>query len=199
MKARWWVGLDPSITAFGYAVMYQFVGGQPCVQQLGTWKTSIDDSAKKLDDRARRVRELGVKLVALFDEVILINAGNANLPEVYTESLALGMKTSCSTAQTLGRVRGLLEGICIVRGLELAEVRPEILKQAVTGRKDASKEEVARIVRRAYPNAVLAHMDLNATDALAVAHVGAYRFGHGLNVTSGVVKYEPSVDDAMDF
>ena len=43
--------------------------------------------------------------------------------------------------------------------------------------------------------------ELDATDALAVAHVGAHRFGHGVTVSSGVVSYraESESDDLLDF
>lgn len=194
MKPRIWFGLDPSIAAFGYAVVYRAdADGSPVCCALGTWKTKIDGDAGKLSDRARRVKELGALLLRLIDEW--------KPTEVYVESLALGMKTSRGTAQTLGRIRGLVEGICIARPmLELAEVRPEVVKQAVTGRKDATKEQVARAVARFYATPSVFDADTNATDALAVAHVGAHRFGHGANVVSGVVDFrDRDSGDDLDF
>jgi len=187
-----WVGLDPSLSAFGYAVLYQHVGGVPTCIDVGTWKTKIESTDGKFADRARRVRELGMQLVALLEEHDPVEA-------VYIEGLALGMKTSHGTVQTLGRVRGLVEGICLVRGLEIAEVAPATLKHVVTGRRNASKDEVARVVLGRYGAGYKAGMinalDDNATDALAVAHVGAYRHGLGMVVSSGVVDYRRPVED----
>lgn len=191
MSARTrWIGFDSSIAAFGYAVMCREPGGQPIVRQLGVWKTKIDHSAGKLDDRARRVGDLCDRLIELVD---------AEQPtEVYVEDLALGMKTSRATVQTMGRVRGIVEGICRVRHIELAAVRPHILKQACTGRTDASKEHVREVVSRIY--GIAPGTDLNATDAVAVAHVGAHRGGSGVTISSGVVRYDPdpyNLDDIL--
>lgn len=190
MSGRTWIGLDPSISAFGYAVMRQELGGQPFVLDIGTWKTRIDDRAGKLEDRARRVRELGAKLKALLYD--------RQPSAVYVESLALGMKTGRGTVQTLGRIRGLVEGLCIGFSFELSEVRPEVLKEVVAGQKSASKEQVARVVMRLYPEPKVFEADTNATDALAVAHVGAYRGGCGVTVSSGVVSFRRDVDEEFE-
>jgi crossover junction endodeoxyribonuclease RuvC len=189
MSARTWLGLDPSIQAFGWAVMRREPGGQPFVRDLGTWHTRIDDGEGKMADRARRVRELTQKLVELLTE--------HRPQEAYVESLALGMRTGRGTVQTLGRVRGIVEGVCFCHNVELAEVRPDVVKQAVTGRRDATKEQVARTLAGAYATPLVLNADTNATDALAVAHVGAYRAGHGVTVTSGVVSYRSPSDDDL--
>lgn len=185
-----WAGFDPSIAAFGYAVMRKEIGGQPVLQTLGTWRTKIDPDAGKLEDRARRGRELAKRIVDLLNEW--------GVQDCYIESPVLGMRDGKIAVHTAGRVRGIVEGLCFSRGLMLAEVRPEILKQAVTGRKDASKEQVARVLMRAYPFPMVFDSDTNATDALAVAHVGAHRGGAGVTISSGVVKYSPPSEDDLD-
>lgn len=177
-----WVGLDPSISAFGYAVMSsnRF---RTAVLSVGTWTTRIDHDAGKLADRARRVLELGRNLDALLREF--------GVQDAYVESLALGMRTGMGTVQTLGRIRGLVEGICLARSVTLVEVRPEALKQAITGRKDASKAEVARTMRSLYVlDDAWGRLDDNATDAVAVAHVGSARAGLDARLSSGVVRYD---------
>lgn len=189
MSRHVWLGLDTSVAAFGYCVMGLNVHGRAFVVRAGVWKTKIDRAEGKLDDRARRVAELGDLLLELVD---------AEKPGVvFVEDLALGMKTSRATAQTMGRIRGLVEGVCRARRIELSAVRPHILKKACTGRADASKEEVRDVVSRLY--SLAAGGDLNATDAVATAHVGAHR--SGLGVSSGVVSYRRDVeaDDALDF
>lgn len=182
---RCWLGLDTSISAFGFAVMVVNIYGRPILVRGGVWLTKIDHAEGKLNDRARRVADLGDMLLKLIEE--------EKPTAAYVEDLALGMKTSRGTAQTMGRVRGLVEGICRARRIELAAVRPDILKRACTGRRDASKERVREVVSRLY--GIAPGADLNATDAVAVAHVGAHRFGHGVEVKSGTVQYQPALAD----
>lgn len=191
MSAHTWIGLDPALTAFGWVVMHRELGGQPTVVNIGTWRTKADARAGKLEDRAARVRELGLRLLTLIDSY--------GPDSAYVESLAyVPGKTSGPATSVLGRVRGLIEGICFARDVEIAEVRPDIVKQAVTGRRDASKEQVARILARAYPYAGVLDADSNATDALAVAHVGAHRHGNGVTVENGVVRYrDVAADDDL--
>lgn len=188
MSVRCWLGLDTSISAFGFAVMRQVSGGGlPYLARGGVWLTKIDHAEGKLDDRARRIKDLCR---------LLIDLAVAEQPsEVYVEDLALGMKTSRGTAQTMGRVRGIVEMLCEDRRIELAAIRPDILKQACTGRRNASKEDVRDVVSRLY--GIAPGADLNATDAVACAHVGAHRFGHGVEIKSGVVKYRKA--DEEDF
>lgn len=188
MTVRTWLGLDTSIAAFGFAVMRRVDGGgAPYLARGGVWLTKIDHSEGKLDDRARRIADLCRLLIDLVE--------TEKPAEVYVEDLALGMKTSRGTAQTMGRVRGIVEMLCADRYLELAAIRPDVLKQACTGRRNASKEEVREVVSKLY--GIAPGADLNATDAVACAHVGAHRFGHGVNVSSGVVSYRK--DDEEDF
>lgn len=170
------------------------LGGQPFSPGIGVWKTKPDPGAGKLADRADRIRELGRNLIGLMDEW--------RPQTVYIESLALGMKTSHSTVQTLGRVRGLVEGVCLQRGVEVVEVRPDIVKQAVTGRRDASKEAVAAMVGQMYfgRGVDVWRRNLDATDALAVAHVGAHRYGGRVTVTDNVVRFDDAeADGVFDF
>jgi crossover junction endodeoxyribonuclease RuvC len=190
VSARTWIGFDPSIASFGYAVMNRQLGGQPVVLEMGTFKTKLSRNEPKLEDRARRVRELIENVARLLDE--------HRPSEAYVESLAFGMNTSRMTSSVLGRVRGTVEALCFDRKIELAEIRPEVVKQAIVGRKDADKETVARFLRRAYQLSGSASYDLDATDALAVAHVGTPRFGHGVTISSGVVQFRPPTDDDLN-
>ncbi len=129
-----WLGLDTSIAAYGYAVLTNDTG-PTSVLAVGTWKTKVDKKLGKLADRALRVEAIGQQLLELV---------NTYKPEAAcVESLALGMKTGRGTAQTLGRMRGLTEGILLAKGIELSEVRPEQLKFVVCGGRGASKEDVA--------------------------------------------------------
>lgn len=197
MSARTWIGLDPSLAAFGWAVMRHEVGGQPYAVAIGTWRTKIDGDVKKLENRARRVREL---IVSMRDLVVEYRP-----TEAYVESAALVHgRQNFHSISAAGRVRGIVDTCGVLLGFEVAEVQPHVLKKAITGRADASKEEVASMVGQLYygpSGRFWGKKELDATDALAVAHVGAYRYGHGVTVSSGVVSYRQDVeaDDALDF
>jgi crossover junction endodeoxyribonuclease RuvC len=72
------------------------------------------------------------------------------------------------TALILGQARGALLGTAWLRGMKVKEYAPTSIKQAVTGRGGASKDQVAWMLQR--------HLSLreipqnrDATDALAVA------------------------------
>lgn len=194
MSRRTWIGLDAALSAFGWAVMNRELGGQPTVLSMGVWRTRTDAKAGKFEDRARRVREIIVNLRDLAVEF--------KPQEAYVESPAFkhGEQSYLSVAAS-GRVRGVVDTVCVLLGIDLAEVRPDVVKQAVTGRRDASKEQVARMLESMYRLGVDEKRDLNSTDALAVAHVGAHRYGGAVNVSSGVVSYRDveSDLDGLDF
>lgn len=193
MTPRIWIGLDPSIAAFGWAAMRQFQGGQPDVIDLGTWSTKKDQKAGALEDVARRVDAIAGQLLKLIDD--------HHPREAFVESLVLGgPRKGMLATSVLGRVRGVVEGVCKARGIRLAEVRPDVLKLAVTGHRDASKEQVARVLSRFYPYPKVLDADTNATDALSAAHVGAHRFRSGYRLEANVVRYTPpSESDELDF
>jgi Holliday junction resolvasome RuvABC endonuclease subunit len=181
-----WLGFDPSITAFGWALFED-----RRLLECGTWKTKIDQDAGKLADRARRILELGRQIDRMLTEHVL--AG------VVIEGLVLGIKTGRPAVMTLGRVRGLVEGLCIARGLKLLEVRADQVKKAWTGRRDATKEEVALAVRRFFP--MVAGASLDTTDAVSVGWAGRDHLKIGLVLTNAYTP--PPVElpggDDLDF
>lgn len=188
MSGRTWVGLDPSIAAFGYAVLHSAGGSRFDVLAVGTWKTKPDADEGKRDDRARRVLSIGRELKALLGE---------HRPSlVAIESPVLGMKDGKVSVHIAGRVRGLVEGLCVAGELELVEYTAQAVKKATAGRHNASKEEVAAAVRRFYPSHATWNLDNNATDALAVAHVGASRSGPMMS--SGVISYRPQEEEEFE-
>lgn len=184
-----WLGLDPSIASYGWAVLERSDGLGPRVVDVGTWATRIDHDAGKLDDRARRVTELGAALLALLDQ---------HRPRfAVVEGLALGMRTGRGTVQTLGRIRGLTEGLCLARAIPLRELRPDAVKAALTGARNASKAAVAARLRQLFPGVTcVARADENGTDALAVALAGER--GGTARVTPNVVRFAESADEDFD-
>jgi len=186
-----WIGLDPSIAAFGYAVLTRVdPTTKPVLVTIGTMTTKRLKHLGKWEERAARMSELGADLAALFDE-------HPDATQVYIEQPVFPPQNGKVALHVAGRVRGLAEGLCAARRLPLVEVPPQELKRAVAGAPGASKEDVARVVRAYYGTAA---RSLDATDALAVAHVGAFAHGAGAVISSGVVRYNPPAgdDDELD-
>ncbi len=167
MNAVRWLGLDTALTAFGWAVMEQWPEGDPRLLELGTWRTKPDKGAPgKFADHARRIDAIGEQLVDLVERV---------RPSVlFVESLAFVPRSGFLSSSSMGRVRGLVDGVGKALRLPVHEFGPMVMKRALCGSASAEKEQVAKALWRRYPSVATAGtLDENATDAAAVAHVGA--------------------------
>ena len=74
----------------------------------------------------------------------------------------------------LGEARGMVIGLAGLLGLEVHDYAPAMIKKAVTGQGNASKEAAARMVR-AQLREVPEDSSLDATDALAAALCHCHR------------------------
>lgn len=191
-----WLGLDPSLSAFGWAVC-ESETQTPGVVDIGVWRTKIDGDEGKLEGRARRIYQLGQQLIDLVD---------LHRPRrAFIESLVfLGPDASGRSRQSKSgvsassRVRGMVEGICLAKGLELHECRPHSVRLAIVGQKKASKEDMARRLRQLFPVPCVMNAGLDATDALAVAVYGDTR-AVPLSATPNVVRAAPEVEADPDY
>ena len=70
----------------------------------------------------------------------------------------------------LGRAQGVAMAACLARDIPIAEYAPRLVKMAVTGNGQASKEQVANMVQHLLriPQSQMPTL-LDATDAVAVA------------------------------
>lgn len=160
-----WFGLDSSIAAYGFAVMEGRYDGMPTPIEVGTWKTKPDDDAKRFADTARRIDHLAEQLIDLFTR---------HKPAIaFVESLAIPRATSKVTVSIMGRVRGITEGVAKAAGVPLHEFTAQSVKRCATGSHKAEKSEVAGRMLQLYPSLRGQSLDDNATDAVAVAHLGA--------------------------
>ncbi len=106
------------------------------------------------------------------DRLLHIVSSLEELMDKYKPEM-LGMESAfvavnAHSALVLGHVRGAILVACKKRGLSFSEFPPSTVKQAVTGKGNASKEQVANMIYARLgiaPEKVL----LDATDALAVA------------------------------
>jgi len=185
------MGIDPSITGTGWAVL-AFDCGKPWVRGMGVIRTRPDAKLGKWEDRQRRATLIGRELLQL----MLAHDVSA----VCVEAPIFTKHDGKASVHASARVRGMVEGLCVARGLRLSEVDPQAVKRAVCGRRDASKEEVARMLSRVYFARAqdIWAAGLDATDALAVAHVGG---AVASEAVSGMVSYRQSVeaDDELGF
>ncbi len=111
-------------------------------------------------------------LVAIHDAIA--DLLQAHQPQVMAiEGLVYVQNTRI--AFTLGEVRGVIIAAAAARGLEIYEYAPRRVKQAVTGRGGAGKQQVAGMVRALLGLAELPAGDAADALALAICHAESCR------------------------
>lgn len=145
------MGIDPGTNYMGYGVLE--VDGRdirPVV--LG----EID--LHRMEDPYAKLRHIFERVGALVDEY--------RPREVALESPFFG--ENVQSMLKLGRAQGVAMAAALSRGLSVHEYAPMRIKQAITGRGSASKEQVASIVCRTL-RVDTPPRRLDATDGMAVA------------------------------
>lgn len=145
------LGVDPSLRASGLAVIEVAPGGVASVRRCQTVRNPPALS------HAECLRRLWEALQALLD---------ADVPSAAAIE-SLFFSRNVRTAIALGEVRGVILACCAAADVPVFEYAPRDVKRAVTGRGDASKEQVHRMVRALTGFDGFAGED--ETDALAVA------------------------------
>lgn len=161
------MGIDPGTNFMGYGIM-EVDGRTICSVVLG----EID--LHKLQDPYAKLRCIFERVGALVDEYAP--------REVALESPFFG--ENVQSMLKLGRAQGVAMAAALSRGLPVAEYAPMRIKQAITGRGSAAKEQVAAIVCR------LLSIDrpprrLDATDGMAVALCHYFTSASPLNAALG--------------
>lgn len=155
------LGIDPGTNVMGYALL-AVDSGKPALMVMGVIKLS------KFDDhylRLRRIYERVGSLVAQY------------LPdELAIEAPFFGKNVQ--SMLKLGRAQGVAMAAALVRDIPIAEYAPLTVKQSITGRGAASKEQVANMLQHLLkiPEEKMPSL-LDATDALAVALTHFYETG----------------------
>lgn len=169
------IGLDPSLTGFGWAVIKGHT-----LTRCGVWQTerNVRPGGTITDDNGTRFDFLANSLVELIEaesierdlaDVVLFVEGLPVFGDRYT------------TAIIQGRCLGVVNGVRAALRLKLYEVPPPDVKRVVPTleRRKVSKQEVQDAVCELYANArellPTGKIGLNASDAIAVAHAGAAR------------------------
>ena len=161
------MGIDPGTNYMGYGVL-EVEGRKVRSVVLG----EID--LHRLTDPYAKLRNIFERVGALIDEFAP--------REVALESPFFG--ENVQSMLKLGRAQGVAMAAALSRGLAVSEYAPTRIKQAITGRGSAAKEQVAAIVCRTLTiNRPPRRLD--ATDGMAVALCHYYTTASPLNAALG--------------
>lgn len=146
------LGIDPGTTIMGFALL-SIERRQPHVREIGVVKmTRLPDQNTKL----KKIFESTTELVKKYRPAIL-----AIEAPFYGKNPQSMLK--------LGRAQGVVIAACLHEGLDVFEYSPRKIKQSITGKGNASKEQVAAMLKHMCDFSVETGY-LDATDALAVAY-----------------------------
>lgn len=155
------MGIDPGTNVMGYGIL-GVNGKQAEVVVMGVIKLS------KFDSHYLRLRRIFERVTGLVDQY---------LPdELAIEAPFFGKNVQ--SMLKLGRAQGVAMAAVLARDIPIAEYAPLSIKQAVTGRGSASKEQVANMLKHILkiPDEKMPSL-LDATDALAAALTHFYETG----------------------
>lgn len=145
------LGIDPGTTVMGYGVI-RASGNRLSLLALGVLKLN------KYDDHPMRLK-------VIFDRVVGLIA------EYHPDELSIEAPFYGKNVQSmlkLGRAQGVAIAAALSRSLPIHEYSPRKIKQAITGKGSASKEQVAAMLFRLLEIRE-APDTLDATDGLAAA------------------------------
>lgn len=161
------MGIDPGTNYMGYGVL-EIDGRNVRSVVLG------DIDLHKLADPYAKLRYIFERVGALIDEYAP--------HEVALESPFFG--ENVQSMLKLGRAQGVAMAAALSRGLPVSEYAPMRIKQSITGRGSAAKEQVAAIVCRIL-SLEQPPKRLDATDGMAVALCHHFTTASPLNAAMG--------------
>jgi crossover junction endodeoxyribonuclease RuvC len=151
------LGIDPGTNIMGYGLIRDH-SGNPELITLGVVHLG------KLKDHF-------IKLRTIFERTILL------IDQYHPDELAVEAPFYGKNVQSmlkLGRAQGVAISAALSRDLPIFEYAPRKIKMAITGRGNASKEQVAGLLERLLQISDMPS-NLDATDGLAVAMCHYYQ------------------------
>ncbi len=145
------LGIDPGTNVMGFALLRTHVRNSSIVE-IGVVKMP-------------RTADQNTKLTTIYE------SANQLIEKYHPDILAIEEPFYGKNPQSmlkLGRAQGVVMGACLHAGLQVFEYTPRRVKQAITGKGAASKEQVAAMLHNMYDFTNESNL-LDATDALAVA------------------------------
>ncbi len=162
------LGIDPGTRVMGYGVIQTSTQSKSAVPQLlrhGVIHLS------KYSSHALKLKKIFERMLALIDEF--------HPDEVALEAPFYGKNVQ--SMLKLGRAQGVAMSAALSREIPISEYAPKKVKQSVTGNGNASKEQVAEMLKNllVFQKEALdkASQLTDATDALAVAICHHYHQG----------------------
>ena len=145
------LGIDPGTTIMGYGII-QITQNKPVLITMGVIEL------KKYSDHYVKLRHIFKRTLSLIDEY--------HPDEVAIESQFYGK--NIQSMIKLGRAQGVAISAALYRSIPIFEYAPRKIKLSITGRGNASKEQVAGILQNILKIKDLP-VKLDATDGLAAA------------------------------
>ena len=153
------IGVDPGTLVTGYGVIETDVKTFRAIE-FGTIQS------KKISSMPKRLEQVFSRLHAVIERT---------KPAEFAIETAFYDKNAQS-AMKLGQARGVALVAAQLAKLEISEYAPRVIKKAVTGNGNASKEQVAKMLMQIFSIKELPRL-LDSTDALAVAVCHHYQNG----------------------
>jgi crossover junction endodeoxyribonuclease RuvC len=150
-KERIILGIDPGTTIMGYGLIIS-KGKQPSLMAMGVLEL------KKYRDHYLKLQKIFTRTLQLIDEY--------HPDELAIEAPFFGKNVQ--SMLKLGRAQGVAMSAALYRNIPIFEYAPRKIKIAITGNGNASKEQVAAILKGMYNFEELPDL-LDATDGLAAA------------------------------
>lgn len=154
------MGVDPGTNVLGYAVIEALGRKQVRLLTLNVLNLPSGDSPY---DKLKQIYDCIQQVITQYGPT-----------EMAIEAPFYGKNVQ--SMLKLGRAQGVAIAAAMAQGLSVEEYQPRKVKQSVTGRGNASKEQVAALLSVQLGIAQGAH-SLDATDALAVALCHFYQNG----------------------
>jgi len=145
------LGIDPGTTLMGYGVL-EIISKKPNLVTMGV----ID--LKKINDHYLKLGKIYERTLGLIESFAP--------DELAIEAPFFGKNVQ--SMLKLGRAQGVAMAAAISRGIPIFEYAPRKIKMSITGSGNASKEQVAAILKNTL-NFKDIPKDLDATDGLAAA------------------------------
>lgn len=158
------LGIDPGSRAAGYGLLeIEDEGGEQRVLGYGVLRFDASDSHQ-------------LRLKQIYDR--LMEVVEAHPPDECAVEMPVYGRNPQSMLK-LGRAQAAAMLVALNRGIPVTEYTPKEVKKSVTGNGNASKQQVAFMVRSVLEVGKEAAMGLDASDALAVGLCHAHRLAGG--------------------
>jgi crossover junction endodeoxyribonuclease RuvC len=160
------LGIDPGTNIMGYGLL-EVLGNQPSMLAIGVVELA------KYKDHFLKLQSIFERTLALIDQF-------------HPDELAIEAPFYGKNVQSmlkLGRAQGVAISAALARSVPVFEYAPRKIKMAITGQGNASKEQVAALLKNILKLTSLPD-NLDATDGLAAALCHFYQSSAPINEKS---------------